>query len=258
MYGHILIYLVLSFVSLVVIFKKPSYLKKNTQFILAYMIVFFIFVVVCAADYIRPLTTLSSGRFIFDIITLFPLMVGLCFFYFSSINIVKPHISHFVLSLFRFSKTTAIALVIIISSIIGVFSFYQSPITLRPNTMTTYAELDGVYWLLENRIFSSEIYSQGTDEIMRYAQSLWGAQETQYRKDEKIVPDHFGYSNKQMVGHLIGNHKLLVLRAGYLKMIYQNLYPQIGRFSEIDFIQLENDITIDKLYDNGEVTIWKT
>ena len=122
--------------------------------------------------------------------------------------------------------------------------------------MTSQAELDGAYWLLEQRDPDIEIITQGTDQVIRYGYSLWGTQGTNYRKLEEAVPDHFGYTQHGSIGEAVGEDRLMMLRSGFLISMYEGAWAKVGRFNENDFKELEMDISTDKLYDNGEVDVW--
>ena len=251
MYGHVFIYLVLSLIAVTMIMRRRAiHLVRAPRGVFLFSCFFLLATAVWLVDYVRPLTNLSSGRIIHLVLALFPLLVGLALCRIVQVpakNTSGPG---------KLTRRIAVATIVIVCSLIGIFSIYPSPFIYQNNSMTSQAELDGAYWLLEQRDPDIEIITQGTDQVIRYGYSLWGTQGTNYRKLEEAVPDHFGYTQHGSIGEAVGEDRLMMLRSGFLISMYEGAWAKVGRFNENDFKELEMDISTDKLYDNGEVDVW--
>ena len=76
-------------------------------------------------------------------------------------------------------------------------------------------------------------------------------------KTFSTVESHFGYDHQSMLGLSSTDDRYLVLKELDEKM-YSEVYPSLAeiRFLPEDFIQLEHDPSIDKLYSNGGADTW--
>ena len=123
-------------------------------------------------------------------------------------------------------------------------------------------EVAGMDWFLHNQDTTT-----GTVQIhllySRYADFLLTPEERMQR--EKLPgwftfqrpPFHFGYPEYSTVGAVCEEDNYMVL--GELdEVMYEEILPRMAeyRFSRSDFDRLEDDPSLDRLYANGEFTVW--
>jgi hypothetical protein len=266
MYGHHFIYLLLSLIAGIIIArKKLPLVNKDTMGIFLLYCFFMAAVALLLVDYVRPLTSLTSGRMIWLVTALFPPLVGLALFKIGGME-AKGNIESTKEPLHEFSrgkpaKAVGVGLVIAICSLIGIFSIYPSPFTLRPNPAVSYAHMAGENWLLEQGDPSVKAVGLGTGPLYRFADALWGTQERNYPHEDiedmsEGVGDHFSYDQYETLGESFAGDRYMMSRQEFIEIVYTDLYPQIGRFTEDDFAKLEGDFSVDKLYNNGELQVW--
>jgi hypothetical protein len=150
----------------------------------------------------------------------------------------------------RVSKALGIMIVVLIlttSSILGVFSVYRSPWINQINWQITRMDISGSIWFDSHKV-----------EDFSCAPMGW------MRGDYKI-PAHFGYSEHEKVGELIEKDSYILL-AERFKQASENPvlkewinmpaeFARIG-FEKGDFVRIEHDPSISKLYSNREFEVW--
>jgi hypothetical protein len=238
-FGHVLIYLALSLIAIGLIIKNRN-ISENPGFkrIFAYSCAFLPWAAVWVIDYFKPLTILSSGRMIWVVTAMFPALVGFALSKFlGSANLLKAF---------------SVALVITICSLIGVFSLYPSPYVYQPYWGISHASFNGESWLVQEGNADMRLLKLYAPSIDRIADALWGTGTTGYPKsDQTSIIEHFGYTSHSTFGESITGNKYLFLVSSD-KLLYTELWPQIGRFNLDDFAKLEKDTTVDHIYSNGE------
>lgn len=253
MYGHTFIYLVLSLMAVTMVMRKRAFpFVRDLRGVFLFSGFFLLAAAVWLVDYVRPLTSLHSGRIIHLVIALFPPLVGLALCRMVRVpakNISGPGNG-------KLAWRITAATIVIVASLIGIFSIYPSPFIYQFNSMTNHAELEGVYWLLERKNPDIRVLSAGMEETRRYAQTLWGYEVSSHLRADYYPSEHFGYIQYRTIGEAVGGDGLMILRSEFLKSVYSGVWAKVDRFNEDDFRQLEMDISADKLYDNGEVDVW--
>jgi hypothetical protein len=72
-----------------------------------------------------------------------------------------------------------------------------------------------------------------------------------------MPPDHFGYNMTSSLGSFYNEpHYFLLTNAG--KFYYPNIYPEFPqkwRFDANDFERLKTDVSVQQIYDNGNLDI---
>ena len=130
MYGHFFIYALLSactVLMLIVERKRAITASEDRASIFLFSCFFSFSAVIWLTDYVRPLTHLSSGRLIFLVTALFPPLVGLALYRIGGMRLGDRPGSSLLGKANLATRCVAIALIITICSVIGIFSLYRSP-----------------------------------------------------------------------------------------------------------------------------------
>jgi len=252
MYGTIFIFLILSFLCIVLIIGKKVITKHNF-FILIYSLLFLISVAFWVCDLVNPLTLVfNSGRFIWVVVTFFPLLVGISIYAFSSLN-----------SIFNTNNGTGLRLVklmmwIIISVCIvsTFFSLYPSSYTYRSNSAVELMQIDGFNFLLTKGNSNFKTIGAGVIDPYRYADALFDISFSEYPRWDDRAPAHFNYENNSSLGQSYFENKYLLVRKIYLLNMYNALYPNSNLYSAKDFHKLDYDTSVFKLYDNSDLELF--
>lgn len=258
MYGHYFIYMALSLIAVEEIAREflhsPS---KNTKSI--YLLACFLLPAeaIWITDYFMPLTNLSSGRLICLVAALFPSFVGLALHKIGGANSEKSVKNVSKVNKGKLIKAVSVALIIILCSLIGIFSIYPSPFTLRTNPAASYAMVDGNKWLLEQSNSCVGEINLGTQVPFRYADALYGVGSNRPKVIvEENIADHFNYPRYATLGESFEGDRYVIVRSNFIKMIYTELYPQLHRFTKDDFSRLELDPSANFLYNNSDTQVW--
>jgi hypothetical protein len=267
LYGHIFVYAVLSLIAVIIVARNrtASADDKDKRGLFLYSCFFLFAAALCLIDYVKPLTTLSSGRAIYLIVVLFPPLVGLTLYRIilkSSGNKgrnEKPHGS-------KLARSLAAVVLIGFCFLVGILGTYRSPLIHQPNLHVTHAEFAGMKWLVERG--SPEVWVTGpnyTPKPRRFASALegtsWGWQATNYPQwAGSDVADHFNYTRYQTLGESLAADSYMPL-GDYITRLYTELwkpeiYPGMPEFSQEDFARLKSDPSLDLLYTNGDMDIW--
>jgi hypothetical protein len=263
MYGHYFIYLVLSLIAIESIVRKCfiSFSGDNHNIFL-YSILFMPMTAIWLTDYIRPLTTFSSGRIIWFMTALFPSLVGLGLYRIGRMEterIGKDTMGGFSTDKGKTIGALSVIFILIICSVIGIFSIYPSPLTSRTNWASSYAMSDGQEWLLENGDPNVKVLTLGSQAPHRYANALWGTTARDYPgadKNEEQFPDHFNYHlGYTTFGQSIEGNRYIILRQNHIILLYKELYTTMGIFNDDDFFRFKLDPSVNKLCTNEDTQI---
>jgi hypothetical protein len=247
LFGHNLVFIIFSTVSIIIIFKEQLYQSKNTNLFLLSSV--FILGVLSELFNMIGIVQLSVTRALSYPIAVSPIFVGYILYKFKTSNINK---------LFKF---LIVVLLIVVSSIIGIFSLHPSPYTELPNDQVTDMELIGMKWFYDFK--NSEIGFIGIETGYRFADAILGPNTRQMRGDMPkwlyytpyIVPDHFNYTQNKMFGESFEKDKYMVLTK-FSKVLYTTgAWQVVGRFTESDFSNLNYDKSVNKLYTNGDLEV---
>ncbi|MGE5403257.1 MAG: hypothetical protein ACM3NG_00205 [Candidatus Doudnabacteria bacterium] len=152
---------------------------------------------------------------------------------------------------------------LILLSIIGIFTIYPSPITYSISDQTTYSEVQGIKWLFDDKsqsipytswyfiphFYAEFIYSRGDKNYYRRDLSAYA--------NVIAFPDHFGYNNNtSLSSHYDENRYLLI--TDKIKKMYSEIYPRmaVDRLMPNDLIQLDVDSSLYKIYTNKGFQAW--
>jgi hypothetical protein len=144
----------------------------------------------------------------------------------------------------------------------GGLQLYPSRYTLEANWHITYSDINGWDWFFSNKDSQKNITTL-SDAPGRFAHLLLTTEERVGRPDLKNLdnlhvpealklPYHFGYDKYATLGHNYSEELYLILNEKD-KLLYQEVFPEIAymRYLPEDFVFLEQDTKIAKLYTNG-------
>lgn len=146
-------------------------------------------------------------------------------------------------------------ILILISSFISIFSLYDSPYVIRPNNMVTEMDIQGADWLTSSTIgHVKSVYIMSP--LIQFSYATIGKTKSieKYYQYEPQVPDHFNYTNNTRLDVSFSNRYILITK--FDQLAYTTVWKNVGRFNKKDFVQMEQDNFMDKLYNNGESSIW--
>lgn len=269
MYGHYIIYNGLSLAAVAAVARMCfiSSGEDNWEIdhreLFLYSVLFLPVATIWLIDYARPLTTLSSGRIIWFVSALFPPLVGLTLYWILGTDtnkITKGVRDDSDSNMCKNARVFGVVLIVMACFVIGIFSIYPSPLTLRPNWSVSYAMVDGQEWLLENGDPNLKVLSLGGGLPRRYAHALWGTGTTRNYPSvdqNEQFPDHFNYHlGHTKFGESFEGDRYMILREKYIVRLYTELYVQVVRFNEDDLSKLNVDPSIDRVYTNEDMQVW--
>ena len=70
---------------------------------------------------------------------------------------------------------------------------------------------------------------------------------------EANIKDHFNYTLSNNLGNSYTQNEYFMMTM-FDKMIYETVWNVVGRFHQKDFKKLEEDVSVDRLYSNGDTT----
>jgi len=162
---------------------------------------------------------------------------------------------------------TAIVVVLCVVSVLSLFNVYNSPWTYSAGNHMTEMEISGMDWFLMRQDGSTPLYFTGAlwDKYTLYFQEL---HKTTVQRPQVItegIPHHFGYDQKWHLTQSIsgsGDNTFYIatnerLRQSYLAVL-EEWRSLKDYYSRDDFIRINNDSSIMKLYVNGEWELWRT
>ncbi len=238
MYGHIIIFIILSLISSIMVF-YGFYTKKafnRNVLILCTMFWASIFCFYISA-YNIGLTT--WGRMLGANIGLWssPVLASFALCKLSEIRIPKK------------ISVLLIISVLIISSLIGIFGIYRSPYIFQPNWQITKMDIAGNDWLRSRM-----------PEKFDFAPMGYIYRPSHYFK----MPEHFGYNNITYIGEKINSTLYIALTKRFVLCAldpalktFINSPDNLAKpgFNELDFIKFQDDRSLNRLYSNGEFDI---
>jgi hypothetical protein len=174
--------------------------------------------------------------------------------------ILTPLSAAFVLNNYVLSKNKimAIACVILIltASLLSFLSLYPSPYVHRANPGVTNMDMSGMEWTVNTKGGDYQ-YVTILSPITRFADAILGIQATkiEFGKKNPTVIDHFGYNNNTYLGQYY-DETTYFSATQMDQIIYDTVYSFVGRFNQCDFVRLNQDVTVDRLYHNGESFVY--
>ena len=156
----------------------------------------------------------------------------------------------------RRSAQTVLVVAVGILMILAVFSLYPSPLGSQNNHQVTATEVDGSEWLASHGTAAGEL-SQFHMSFRRFHHAAHGVNaELPFRGERP--PPHFNYQHEPTYGENYGEDRYLSLnelgRTMYPEVFPR--YPENWRYTPADFDRLEQDSSVERVYDNGEYDVY--
>lgn len=153
------------------------------------------------------------------------------------------------------------SIILLILTYLSIFTLYHSPIIKSIGQQVTDSQITGINTFFEIRNENFNVLEAGLS-VKRMKDALYGT-----RKGLKNImyitpkiPAHFGYNNTTThFGSYYGPKPMYLAINTPFRILNQALipdYPERWKFSQMDFIMLENDVTISKIYSNREMDIY--
>jgi|GEM_PF-1761819 hypothetical protein len=246
-YGHELIYVVFSFIALLILLKR-AFSKKNLSLEMIFFLLMFIIFSIEFFPFLFGDFMLTNPQREFEwALVASTVLNGMFYHQYISDKWQKRNYSLVKKAL----PITFLFILIIISVVIGIFSFYSSPLMGEINSQVTNADLEGMNWYFDHFNHKSS-YFFGKTLFRKFSTALIN-KENRYPvvKTFSDVPSHFGYTgeNFKSDGYLI--------ITDYEKKYYMVKWPEIGSFTKKDFIKLDYDPQKNLLYSNKTLEVWE-
>ncbi|MBP2133104.1 hypothetical protein J2128_001025 [Methanomicrobium sp. W14] len=246
--GDEIIYLIFLFFALLLVLR--SYIKGNLK-ICSNEVIFLGVPILLGAIYgayqlnlVPGLASIGSGRIL------------------SFVMILTPLSTAFVLNHYISERNKIMSLIfvvlILIASTVSILSLYPSPYLFRANPGVTNMDMDEMRWVIANTEGEYE-YVTILSPVTRFSDAILGMIETKIEIGKQVpaVVDHFGYNSNISLKQYY--NKTVCFPVTYMdQIIYTSVqsYAAVGRFKQHDFIRLNEDKSVDRLYQNGESFVY--
>lgn len=145
---------------------------------------------------------------------------------------------------------------------LNLIDLYPSPITYTYNQQVSQNEINGADWLINNgiqldTIDSFLIFGRYVNMRLGYDVSLEKNYKyaTQTYQPKRTPPDHFNYTNNSYFGESYSEDTYF-LKSGLVNLFYEKLFPENARFTKEDYMKLENDNSVQRIYDSENFNIY--
>lgn len=144
---------------------------------------------------------------------------------------------------------------ILVASLLSILSLYPSPYVFQANPAVTNMDMTGMGWAANSTIGSDYQYVNILSPVTRFQNAILGTNATKVKlgKGDSTIIDHFGYKNNTYLGKYYD--KTMYFTVTQMdQIIYDTVstYAAVARFNKYDFVRLNQDITVNRLYHNGE------
>lgn len=155
-----------------------------------------------------------------------------------------------------------VAVLLLLVSATDGLRLYPSPYTLQPSYHNTRAEIEGMDWFLHNK--DTAVGTAGWYlGLHRFADFLLDPEERRQRykdvgpRSVTSLPWHLGYEEYSTIGESY-EKDVYVVFSQMSRRVYVDVYPEMAelRILPSDFAKMDNDPTVDKLYENGGFDVW--
>ena len=245
-YGHELIYAALALIALLILLKN-AFSKKNLSIEMIFFSLMFIVFSVEFFPFLFGDLIFSNPQREFEwALVASTVLNGMFYHQYISDRWHKRNYSLVKKAL----PITFLFILIIISVVIGIFSFYSSPLMGEINSQVTHAELQGMRWYI-NHQNDAKIFT-----LCKY--TYWGITAALLGKENCFPnskffdpPDHFGYK-----GDRFNSNGYLII-ADYERRYREEVWPKGGSFEKNDFLMLESDPKKSLVFTNKTMQIWE-
>ena len=253
-YGQIII---LGFLSLIFsiyiynIWRRHTSEQKLNFYLIFFSIMSIIFaflsIIFFFNDFIIGFGRVSKYSFFFSSV-----FVALSFY----LSLTRPKLS---INKRRFISLSLCAVLIVLVCF-STFNLYFSPIIKIPNHQVSEAEIDGMTWFFDHRDEEMLIQELGISQ-KRFHDAKFGISipSKKIRSGLITLPvDHFEYINETSLGDYYEDQRYLLIPV-LGRIYYPELHPKYEkywRFTSEDFCMLEQDNTVLRICDNGNINIY--
>jgi hypothetical protein len=253
LYGDDFIFIMFSLIAGIIIvkgilskrFENSDDIKNLVSLLVIFLIAGFLYSAYLFGT-IPGLYAIGGGRFQRFLVLFTPVLAGFAIYEISK----KVHSTRLII--------IGIVCIIVLASAISIGSLYRSPYVLRPSMAVTQMDMHGFEWFVDYK--NRDI---GCTCIMsppyRFADAILGTTEEDKRTDIErwapAIPDHFNYAVHDKLGKSYKKDRYAAITQ-MDKTIYDTVWKVVGRFNESDFCRLEEDPTVDQLYDNRETEVF--
>jgi hypothetical protein len=260
MYGQLMILGLLSLLCIGLILKSIK--KQDTESNFYKGVPLMGFTVFLMLSAVMLLTTGSFGFVrIYVFATLFSLLLiptGVCLFFSDNPHDQSPSRKTII-------KTFGIIFIIFCVTFYSTFNLFSSPLIKAENQQVPDSDYTGMNTFFSHRDEDLPVLELGLYSF-RFYDAIFG-QSAQRRNINyyipndpiMILPDHFGYENETLSRNFYLHPKYLVLNTQG-REFYSHIYPEFEyrwRFLPQDFVHLENDNSIQLVYSNKNLEIFK-
>jgi len=164
-------------------------------------------------------------------------------------------------------KIGILCVLILSITIFSTLNLYQSPFTRVANQQVSKSELGGMETFLNYRNSSFSTLELGISNY-RFFEAIYGKEAPKinvfYKKRVRSVgvPDHLGYNNNSFFGSAYKSNVYIVLSTlgenSYQELYHEKEFVGKWRFSPDDFIKLNNDPSVNLIYQSGDLEIFFT
>jgi hypothetical protein len=252
-YGGLVIYLTFTVIGFIIVWNK---IKNNaSEYIYNYKFItllmpMMIFIIIMGLFYLTNIQAFGADRLEIYIILLSTLYVAYVLYQYVYKSSRSQNIIH---------KNIAIILVpvfLVFLFALAAINLYPSRFILSYNWQITKTETIGMNWLLHKK-GKNNITSLSIDPG-RFADALLTKTErAEIKVNDQIpvnlkIPFHFGYNENSNLGEHYNDNVYMVLKYSDL-ILYKEVYPNMAniRFNDNDFIRLQEDNSVNKIYENG-------
>jgi len=251
MYGSFILLWILATVAIIIAYKYDAiFLEKSIPFLISMLLIIFVIFVLLISN-----VGFSPLRFLIYVTMILILLAGYLIYHFLKRAIDKP-------SLKRISVICLTFVLICMLLIMGARCLYPSKYILEYNFQTTEYEVYGFQWTLYDMesnfelsgisVAPGRLASILVDPSDRNAIKL-----PTYFEGSFMPPYHFGYdqNNTLAVSYLKNTYLVLSERD---KQLYTTIFSKMEswRWNTTDFLHLNYDCNLNKIYSNGEFDTW--
>lgn len=147
-----------------------------------------------------------------------------------------------------------IIVLLISSSVIGVFSLYPSPYIKTPNLQVTEMNLVGMEWFFSHKIITDTLIFDEFPQTSYYLINGFDLKNPLIERKYNKVPANLGYNDTSTLAHLIENDTYVIISKKVISA-KNLLWPDVGWYTTKDLTKFFNDRAVFRIYFNGEQDI---
>lgn len=163
----------------------------------------------------------------------------------------------------QFKVLFVVFIIVLGSCIIGIFNIYAGPNKGVQNRHRTEMDIRGLQWYISNRDPQISFVSNHFDlrKIEMYILGYENYLHDQGDWDQRKIPTHFGYHKNATLAETFQNESRYVVTNENLRKRHlfasEEARPEVPHYLDDDFKNLEKDVTVNKIYENGEFELWR-